>query len=193
MKTIKTVLILLVMSVAAMAQGQINFNYQVTLPAGETSDYIDKISFRGFGLEWRKAISKDISAGVSLNWNVFNQVVSEVAELEDGHVSGSQNRTINSFPLLATAHYYLGSKKTIRPFFGMGIGAALIKQKLAIGVYAAEESNWHFAVAPEIGVQFPFSYDALFMISAKYNYAFEADGMTHSYYGLSLAIGTAIF
>ncbi len=193
MKVINIVLLIFVICTVAFSQGQVNFNYQIAYPSGETSDYIDKISFRGAGLEWRKYIQDNISAGISLNWNVFNQVATETQEIEEGHVTGTQNRTINSFPLLATAHYYMGKKRELRPYFGLGLGAYLIKQRLGIGIYTFEESNWHFGVAPEVGVNFPVGYDATLMVAVKYNYAFEAQGKTYSYFGLHLGIATEIF
>jgi outer membrane protein W len=194
MKIVSILFLIFVFSIAAFSQpGLVNFNYQITYPTGETADYIDKVSFRGVGLEWRKGLNKNIQAGISLNWNVFNQVVNETAEIEDGHVTGTQNRTINSFPVLATGHYYFGNRKNTRPYFGLGVGAYLIKQRLGIGVYTFEESNWHFGVAPEVGIQFPVGYDALMMIFARYNHAFEAKGNEHSYLGLHIAIATEVF
>ena len=92
------VILIFVVSATGFSQGLVNFNYQITYPSGETSDYIDQVSFRGAGLEWRKYLNDNISAGISLNWNVFNQVATELSEIEEGHVSGTQNRTINSFP-----------------------------------------------------------------------------------------------
>ena len=187
------VLIIFIMSAAGFSQGLVNFNYQITYPAGETSDYIDQVSFRGAGLEWRKYINNNISTGISLNWNVFNQVATELSEIEEGHVSGTQNRTINSFPLLATAHYYLGKRGQFRPYLGLGLGAYLIKQRLGIGIYTFEESNWHFGAAPEVGVQIPMGYESMLMVAVRYNYAFEAKGAQHSYFGLHIGIATDVF
>jgi outer membrane protein W len=194
MRIVTIFVLMFVLSASVFSQaGLVNFNYQISYPTGETSNYIDKVSFRGVGLEWRKGIDKNIQAGISLNWNVFNQVVNETAEIEDGHVTGTQNRTINSFPLLATGHYYFGKRKETRPYFGLGLGAYLIKERLGIGVYTIEESNWHFGVAPEVGVQIPMGYDAMLMIFARYNHAFEANGSEHSYLGLHIAIATEVF
>ena len=181
------------LSVLASAQGLVNFNYQVSYPISETNDFIDEVSFRGVGMEWRKYIEDNISTGVSLNWNVFHKVETKTEELDDGAVSGTQNRTINSFPLMVTAHYYMGGKQDIRPYGGLGIGAFLIEEKLEIGIYSFSESNWHFGVSPEIGVQFPVGYDTAIMVGLKYNYAFESNEKTHSYFGLAIGIGTDVF
>jgi outer membrane protein W len=175
------------------AQGLVNFNYQVTYPSGETNDYIDKISFRGVGMEWRKYIQDDISAGISLNWNVFHKVETKIEQLEDGAVTGTQNRTINSFPFMVTAHYYLGGRRDIRPYGGLGLGAFLIEKKLDIGIYSLSESNWHFGVSPELGVQFPVGYDTTIMVALKYNYAFETKEEQNSYFGLSVGFATDVF
>lgn len=194
MRIVTLFLLIIVLSASVFSQaGLLNFNYQIAYPMGETNDYINKVSFRGVGLEWRKGINKNIQVGLSLNWNVFNQLENETTEIENGHVTGTQNRTINSFPLLATGHYYFGERKNTRPYLGLGLGAYLIKQRLGIGVYTFEESNWHFGVAPEVGIQFPMGYDAMLMIFARYNHAFETSGSEHSYLGLHIAIATEVF
>ncbi len=193
MRFAKIILFIFIISATVFSQGLININYQITYPQGETADYIDKVSFRGVGLEWNRFLTKNLAAGISLNWNVFNQVATETADLEDGNVTGTQNRTINSFPFLATAQYFLGNKRSLRPYLGVGAGAYLIKQRLGIGIYTFEESNWHFGVAPEVGVQIPLEYETMIMIAVKYNYAFETKEQSHSYLGLHIGIATDIF
>jgi len=49
-----------------------------------------------------------------------------------------------------------------------------IKQRLEIGLVAFESDNWHFGVAPEVGVIINFSREFTMIVNTKYNYAFSA-------------------
>lgn len=194
MKFVFSLIVISVLSVSSYAQGLVNFNYQITYPLGETQNYIDKVSFRGVGLEWRKYVEEDISVGISLNWNVFNEVESGLIHLDEADVSGTQNRTLNSFPLLIATHYYMGQNRSVRPYAGLGIGTYFIENKFGIGIYSFKESKWHFGIAPEIGVQIPLGFDASAIFSVKYNYAFKSgDAKTQSYVGLYIGIAADIF
>ena len=161
---------------------------------GDSKDYIGKTSFRGIGIEWRKQVADQFSAGLSFDWNVFNEVRTEVAEIDRGHVSGTQNRTINAFPMLVTGHYGLVSKGDFRPFVGLGAGAFFIEKKLGLGIYSLTESNWHFGLAPEVGFLYTIGFNTNLFVSVRYNYALEAgDTGSQSYVGINLGFASELF
>jgi hypothetical protein len=59
-----------------------------------------------------------------------------------------------------------------------------------MGMYSLKQSNWHFAFAPEIGIQMP--YDRLLgYVSLRWNYALEAGDVGETSY-LSLRIGIGL-
>lgn len=194
MKNIILIFIVIMMITSSFGQDLISLSYQTAVPMSSTSDYIEKTSFRGFGLEWRQFVQPDISAGIAFNWNVFHEVRSELAERGNIQVSGTQNRTLNIFPLLATGQYYMGDRGTTRAYAGLGAGAFFVKNRLDIGVFSFNDDSWHFGVAPEIGVEIPISLDTAGLISIKYNYAFKSgDTEAQSYVGINFGIGTYVF
>jgi hypothetical protein len=152
------------------------FTWQPSQPLEQTTDYIDQASGRGFGFDTRKFPRRDrnYSVGFSLAWHILDQKINDTIYLDNGAVTGSQRRYINSVPILLTGHLYLGNRRSSQLFFGAGAGAYYIIQTFDIGVWRVEESNWHFGVAPEIGFRFPFSTDVDLFLSAKYNYAVES-------------------
>jgi hypothetical protein len=51
------------------------------------------------------------------------------------------------------------------------------------------EENWHFALAPEVGVSFDFTSDILLKAKLKYNNAFESkDADALSYLALNIGV-----
>ena len=194
MKNIIILLLVLLMVSASSGQDLVSLSYQTAVPMSSTSDFIEKTSFRGFGMEWRQFVQSDISAGIAFNWNVFHQVRSELAERGNIQISGTQNRTLNILPLLVTGHYYMAKRGTTRAYAGLAAGAFFVKNRLDIGVFSFNDDSWHFGVAPEIGLEIPISLDTAGLISIKYDYAFKSgDKEAQSYVGINFGIGTYVF
>ena len=172
-------ILILIITASVSAQSLGNMTYNMSFPTGNLSDFIDKTSFKGFGIEGRWFQSRNLSLGLSFAWTVFDQRVSDPIQIvQDGvsaTVSGTQIRVVNSLPILATAHFYTGKRRDkFRFYFGTGVGMYYIKQRLEIGLVAFESDNWHFGVAPEVGVIINFSREFTMIVNTKYNYAFSA-------------------
>ncbi len=198
MKWLYSSILLLIITASVSAQSLGSMTYNVSFPTGNLNDYIDEISWRGIGIEGRWFSNKNISFGLSSGWNVFDQRTNELINIEkdgiSGTISGTQIRTINAVPLLATAHYYTGKRRDqFRFYFGAGAGMYYIKQRLEIGLVAFESDNWHFGLAPEAGVLVSINRDFMMILNTKYNYAFSAgepldggDDNTYAYWGINV-------
>jgi outer membrane protein W len=95
--------------------------YQISFPAGDTKDFTNATSFRGVGLDFRMALDKNMTWGLFFGWNVFYERVNETVEIENenpGAITSTQDRTLNSYPIMLTGHYYFGEKKGFRPYAG---------------------------------------------------------------------------
>ena len=175
------------------SHGQQTFSgisYQIAFPFSDTKTFTNAVSFRGVGLDYRKEVEPQTSVGISASWNVFHEVTDEMINLSElgvegnlaADISGNQNRIINTFPFLLTAHRYFDSDDDGGvPYIGFGVGASYRKSRLEIGTVAVTENKWHFTLAPEIGFGFETGYDTYLGISVKYNYLFAAGGSTHAY------------
>ncbi|MEE9450829.1 MAG: OmpW family outer membrane protein [Ignavibacteriaceae bacterium] len=198
MKWLYSSILILIITASVSAQSLGSMTYNVSFPTGKLNDYIDEISWRGIGIEGRWFSNKNISFGLSSGWNVFDQRTNELINIEkdgiSGTISGTQIRTINAVPLLATAHYYTGKRRDqFRFYFGAGAGMYYIKQRLEIGLVAFESDNWHFGLAPEAGVLVSINRDFMMILNTKYNYAFSAgepldggDDNTYAYWGINV-------
>lgn len=182
----------------AMAQGHTlsGITWNIAMPAGNLSNFLDKTSFGGFGFETHYFMSDEFALGGSISWNYWSEMTGETIPLKQGALSGTQIRYVNSIPLLLSATYYLGGRRDeIRPFLGLNAGAYYILQRLDMGVYSLDNDHWHFGLAPEAGILFKVSDDTWISAAGRYNYAFKS-GETYSqtgdntvaYWGINLGL-----
>jgi hypothetical protein len=155
--------------------GLAGIHYSTGFTLGDTKNFIDEYSWRGFNLEYKKFLSQNIIAGFTTGWNIFDEKRDkDTIILESGAITGTQIRYFNAFPVMASFEYYLGNKRSnIRPYLGVNVGTYYIIQRLEVGVFQVEEDNWHFGLAPVVGILIPTDYIFL-QLSARYNYAAEA-------------------
>jgi opacity protein-like surface antigen len=151
-------------------------SYNVGIPVGNTEDYISETSFRGFGLDFRhfRSRGKNFTVGFTFAWQVFDQRATGTTVLDNGAVTGTQRRFLNTLPFLLTSHWYSSQQNNrTRIYIGAGAGTYYIEQRLDIGVSSFQENNWHFGLMGEAGIQIPLG-DVELVVGARYNYAFAA-------------------
>ena len=170
--------------------------YQISFPIGDTEDFTGNTSFRGIGLDFRYTIAKSTTVGITLGWNVFNERTYgsvETGTENPGVVTGTFDRYLNSFPIMANVHYYLGKKGEIRPYAGLNGGVYRMLQRASIGIVTLQNDRWDWGIAPEIGVIIPIDRELAFMVNGKYNYTFTGESVggadiNHSYASLNLGL-----
>ena len=193
MKRIAIVAAALVLLGATEARAQEWFwggAYSMVLPLSDTKDFNEGYSFRGAMIEGRKVLNQNATAGLSFGWHIMNDKRNVTAEFDQGALTGTLFSYTNSFPIMANAHFYAGQPGGIRPFLGANVGTAIVERRAEIGLFALTESNWHFAVAPEVGVVIPLGWYVRGMLSARWHYM-TAAGTTPSQQYVSFNIGIA--
>ena len=198
MKTKILILFTYLLTTSGFSQEFISdFTWNFGFTSDRLSEYIPNNSYRGFGIEGRRFFDKNISGGLSLSWNIFDQRISDPIMLDEeefgGTITGTQTRYVNAFPLLANAHYYYGNRNDFRVFFGCGAGVYYILQRLDLGVWRLESNNWHFGLAPEAGILIPLGDgQSHIIVTGKYNHAFSSgkslggnEDNTYSYWSLN--------
>lgn len=164
------------------------FTYQMAQPTGDTRKFTDDFSWLNLGVEGRAVINERMTAGVAFGWNSFYEDVNEVITFDNVDVSGRQLRHVNSFPMLATFDYYFGQPSGLQPFVGGGIGTYWIENQMEIGTVAFQDANWHFGLAPEVGLTMPLSRGIRGLFNARYNWAVESDDIEHTYWTFGFGI-----
>ena len=163
-------------------------HYNMSLPIGDTKDYIQEFSFRGASFEGRGFVSDQVSIGGWASWEVFKERLDNATFNGNGvDVTGTQVRYLNMLPLLVTSHYYLGDFSTPTAYFGAGVGAYRSLQRTEVGLVAISNDNWHFGFAPEIGVWIPLDFSTGLNIATKFHYATKSNDSQYTY--VSFIIG----
>ena len=175
MKKIATVLVLMIfLGSAAYAQTAIaGMTYQISVPTGNTKDFMDNISFVGFGVEGRRFFGENFSVGLSFQWNTFRKEVRDEGLPSRPEVSIDHNRDMASYPLLLTTHAYLRKSEKFIPYAGIGIGTFRIHQRADATTQVWKRDSWHWGVSPEVGFIAKLGFDIGLTASLKYNYAFK--------------------
>lgn len=190
MKKYIAIIVLIAASLTINAQSLWNVTYDMSLPFGDTKSFVEKTSFRGFGVDGRQFVADDITLGGSWSWNVFYSSEQDVTT-ETGNitVTGNHYNYGNYMPLMFTAHKYFGVDGGIRPFVGTGVGTIWKEEKKDIGSFNAFTDNaWQFGFTPEVGVFIPVSNGAIIFLNAKYTYGIQTGQLTPTSY-LNFGIG----
>jgi hypothetical protein len=172
-------LLLIVLPTGAVRAGDNTFGiaWGISVPTGDTKDFVSKVSFRGASLEWRNFYTRDMAYGLNVGWNVFNQDDNSTVEIDNGAITGKRWNYINAVPIYASwFKYFSHDKRSKRMFAGLNGGTAYIERRTEVGFIGLEDANWHFALAPELGFMLPWD-SFLGYISARYHYAFAAGDM----------------
>lgn len=204
MKKILTISACLLFSVAVFGQykgGLWSYTYDISFGLGETSDFIGATSFRGMSIAGSGFVTDKIAVGGSFGWTTFFEVTTEVEEFDiidsdgeriTGALAGTQYRYINSFPILATVKWYNKNPvfETFSFFAGLGVGTSIIKRRIEIGVFAIDDTKWHFTVAPEVGLVYGLGEGVKAFFSGQYYYSLKTNE-TPSHSQFTLHIGLA--
>jgi opacity protein-like surface antigen len=192
---VTTVVLMVVASNSSYAQRGIgpgwytSVNYSVGLPTGKTSGFIDRISWRGAGVEAGKFLGDRLSLGLAGSWNVYYKSAG-TATLEINPtttVSGMEFRYINSFPIMAKVNYYLGNIDGFNPYVGLGGGGLYVRQESQIGGLVLENNGWQPGLFPEAGFRIALPRINL-ALSARYHHGFGTSTLSQLSY-LSANIG----
>jgi hypothetical protein len=178
---IKYIIALLVfISFTSFAQEVLtSVTWNIGIPVSKMNQYTTDVTYRGFTISGRRFLDKYNSVGFMAGWNIFDEKSYDPIEIKSdggsGTVSGTQVRSVNSFPLLVGVHHHYGKKDDMRVFIGLNAGMYYILQRLDMGVYRIDNDNWHFGMAPEAGIIIPFDGENTgFYLGARYNYAFDS-------------------
>ncbi len=178
----------------AQEMGIWNFDWNIGVPTGETSDFLSEPSFRGLSIEGRGFVTNNIAVGGMAGWQTFYQNYGEVSEEfgTTGIITGNKRRYLNAIPLMATLNYYF-KPGVVMPYFGVGLGTYYIESRDNLGIYYVQDDAWHFGIVPEVGIAIPFGVSSAGAnVNIKYNMAVKTNN-TPGYSWLTIGIGFSYF
>jgi len=172
--------------------------YNMSFPVGRTSDFINSPSFAGVSFDGKQFISNNTAVGLLFGWNVFSKENTGLQTFPNGAIYGNTASYVNALPFLASVTYFPNTSRSAKTKFYMTgyIGAYNMLTQVSIGVSELESNNWHFGMAPEIGVYYQAGRTTNLTLSTRYNYAFSSgeaingdSGNEHSWININLGIG----
>ncbi len=180
-------ILFIVVSVPALSQNLTSIQYSIGFGSGDLGDFIDKPSFRGVTLDYRKLVQPNIGIGIDIGWNVFySEQANDVYTIENLSYSGKQYRYNNQIPALFAVDYYLNPDDPINPFVGFGLGTMYSRRNTDMGQYTLKQDAWHFAIRPEVGILYEVRPDVSFSVTGKYYMGFEAGDLdAQNYFALN--------
>ena len=181
MKTLKiNIIVILVLLFAGISYSQQNyltsFEYSTVFNTGKTSDFISVPGWVGLSINYTQMLNRNVGAGITVAWNVdATEEDNVLQEFPNGAVYGRQARYFNYFPVLGNVSYFFHNKANkVVPYVRLNTGAYYIAQRLTLGVYELYNENWHFGVAPELGMNFNLDNGLALTLNGKFNYAFDS-------------------
>ncbi|PWJ34190.1 outer membrane beta-barrel protein [Sediminitomix flava] len=173
------------------AQMYSSLTYDVSFPLShEVIDFIDDTSWRGFTFKVGGEITENIGAGIYSGWYVFNEKVrGEQITTDISTLSGVQFRYINIVPIMADVHYRMANSGDWTPYGSLGIGTYFFKHTTDVGILRISDDEWHFGLAPEVGVAYHLRENSHLLLSIRYNHAFPTkDWNTQSFFQINVGL-----
>lgn len=164
--------------------------YSVGFPIGETSDYIDEVSFRGFAVTGDYFLEDEWSLGFSTGVQTFYQELGNVTYQEDNlTVSGNEFRYLNMIPVIVMGKYHVDRFAVFTPHFGLGAGFHWVGQRREFAGLLFDDKSFRFGLQPQAGFGLEMSPSTDLVFNATYHHSFESkDIQTHSFLALQLGL-----
>ena len=184
------------MALALLAAGQLagqsimRLTYTTSAPVGTTKDYISEFSWLGIMFEPGKFVKDNLSVGLSFGWTVLDEETADPVQIGDAvGAQGTQFRYLNVFPVMAGLQLHKGNPRGGSLYLGLNAGTYFIERRTDFSVVSAIDDNWHFGVAPQLGVIFPLGYGRGHgNIDVRYHHAFEAGGQEYDWVSFSIGV-----
>jgi hypothetical protein len=171
--SMKYIIFLLIFCSPIYSQQIMGLSYNISLPQGDTREFIDNTSYAGFGIEGRQFINEQISIGLSFSWSKFRQELKQIS----GNTVILEENLLDSFPLIFNASYYMFDEPAgFRPYAGFNAGVYFINARRISTQRSFQDKSLYFGVAPEIGFFAEMFYDINMLIFMRYNYTIKFSG-----------------
>ena len=130
------------------ALGYFNWNFGPTI----SNHFVSNFSGEGANAGYSYFIMDNLSVGAELGWNNYNEYAPrQTYTTKNGAVTTDMYKYIYTLPVTATITKYFKTSSFVYPYTKLGVGALYSQQNLYYNIFETTDSNWGFAVVPEIG------------------------------------------
>ncbi|NVJ87695.1 MAG: outer membrane beta-barrel protein [Algoriphagus sp.] len=161
----------------------------VSIPMGNTADFIDQVSVRGVSIEYQYFTKRNFAIGGELgHTTLYKREENKVYTEGTASLSGIQYRYQYAYPILATGTYFPITEGMVKPYAGLGMGTIANKRRVDMGIFTSEDTHWQFALRPEVGIILEPSPSVGFKLGAKYYSSFGTSNL-NGQSNLSINVG----
>jgi hypothetical protein len=187
---LSTLLVILIAEKVTAQKSMISLSYNVSVPTGNTADFIDQASGRGFVAEYHKFINRNIAYGAELgHYTLYKRELEKVYTEGTASLSGVQYRYQQSYPIMVSGSYFAFTEGMLKSYGSLGVGMIAHNREIDMGIFGSQNTYWQFAVRPELGILIEPSEYVAFKIAAKYYQSFSGGGLSNqSNLGLNFGI-----
>jgi len=129
---------------------------ETTFAIGSAAEFAGSFGVAGFGIDARYLGLRPWRIGGSVSWQTITTRREDSVSSGDAVFTGTMIKELSYNPLLAKVGYTLSEgKKKVRTFAALGIGVSRSLRRVDTGIVSLFQEEWHFAMAPEAGVEIP--------------------------------------
>jgi hypothetical protein len=129
------------------------FAWSMGYPVGAVNGFIDEYSFRGMEIEGRYFLTNRISVGAGMGWNLYMMTAPRTTyELNSTAITTTLYRSLETFALRESVHYYFMDRLPFMPYAGLTVGGADAYFQVLAADLGVGDSGWNFLIGPEVGV-----------------------------------------
>ena len=161
-------------------------------------DFLTKMSFAGWRMEYRQFVRSNISVGIGISRNYFSQYFESqhyTTQDESMTMTTDMQREIVTVPITINGYYHFRTRVDTKPYVGLGLGAQYSDQTAYFNVFVIREKNWGFVARPEVGIVLTSEERLGSYFGLAYNYAtnqneaFRINSLQH----FSVTVGMFLF
>jgi outer membrane protein W len=170
--------------------GMTSIMYSVGFPIGESADYIDQTSFRGFAITGDYFLDDEWSLGFSTGVQTFYQEMGrQTYDVGTLSLTGEEFRYLNMIPAIMTGKYHFDRYGIITPSLGLGAGFHWVGQRTEFAGFQFNDDSFRFGLLGTAGIGLEVSPSTDLLFNTTYHHSFESsDIQTHSFLALQLGL-----
>ena len=127
--------------------------YDMAVPVGDTWRFVGAFSPSGCTFDYRYHFTPHLAAGALIGWNSFEIKERGTFIYDNVTVTGTQIRSLDVMHFGANFHAnFLPVSARAVPYVGLDLAAYHTWRLTDFGWWSAGQSDWHFGVAPSLGV-----------------------------------------
>ena len=137
--------------------GYYSATFDFNQPLSNTS-WNNTTSVFGLNAGYQHMLGEHFSIGGEVNWGTYKQYKPvETVQNQGGAITTDYFNYVYAYGLVVSGRYYLPTEGLIKPYGGLGLGAAYNKYTTFYNIYTDQVTSWGFLARPEAGVMIRFN------------------------------------